>query len=244
MYKKLYDAWQRNERVVGDLSSAHYGKIETAMAMYRLAMLNEPMDRAAMSEQVGLIKGYLAEFLAGKYQNASNENGGASGLLAGLAGLKTALLNIGKDDKKAKAEILSFITAWPAFEGEIRTRDAGLYNKIESDLPSIAANLNTGKTSLEDIISSIEALDLNAGYNAIDVALVLIREGLEALLIIIALFAALKTSTKAKVAISLGSGLGVVLSIATAVLLATLLPLDNADVDREILEKIKDFFYS
>ena len=82
----------------------------------------------------------------------------------------------------------------------------------------------------------IEALDLNAGYNAIDVALVLIREGLEALLIIIALFAALKTSTKAKVAISLGAGLGVVLSIVAAVLLATLVSLDNADVDREILE--------
>ena len=236
VYKKLYDAWQRNERVVGDLSSAHYGKIETAMAMYRLAMLNEPMDRAAMSEQVGLIKGYLAEFLAGKYQNASSENGGASGLLTALAGLKTALDNIGKDDKKAKAEILSFITAWPAFEGEIRTRDAGLYNRIESDLPSIAANLSAGKANLEDIIWGIEALNLNAGYNAIDVALVLIREGLEALLIIIALFAALKTSTKAKVAISLGAGLGVVLSIVAAVLLATLVSLDNADVDREILE--------
>lgn len=236
LYKKFYDAWQRNERVVGDLSSGHYGKIETAMAMYRLAMLDNPMDKTAMSEQAGLIKGYLAEFLEGKYQNASNENGGENGLLAGLAGLKTALDNIGKDDKKAKAEILAFITAWPAFEGEIRTRNAGLYNKIESELPSIAANLSAGKASLENIISSIEALDLNAGYNAIDVALVLIREGLEALLIIIALFAALKTSAKAKVAISSGAGLGVLLSIATAVLLATLLPLDNAEVDREILE--------
>lgn len=236
LYKKFYDAWQRNERVVGDLSPAHYGKIETAMAMYRLAMLSEPLDRAAMSEQAGLISVYLTEFLEGKYQSTSNENSGANGLLAGLAGLKTALDSIGRDDKKAKAEILAFITAWPAFEGEIRTRDARLYNAIESDLPTIAANLSAGKASLESIISRIEALDLNAGYNAIDVALVLIREGLEALLIIIALFAAFKTSAKAKIAISSGAGFGVAGSIAAAVLLATLLPLDSAEVDREILE--------
>lgn len=242
IFKRFYDTWQRNERVVGDLSPGHYGKIETAMALYRMAMVSEPSDIATMDTQVTQLGEFLNDFLAGNTMQVQGGGDTLAQLRTNLALLEDAKDLINSDANTAKSNILSFITNWPIFEGEIRTRDANLYNKIESDLPQIAANIASPSsvTMLNGIINDINALDFNASYNAYDVAIVLIREGVEALLIVIALLAAIKTEAlkRAKASILGGALTGIVASVLGAALLSYLFPLAAAGTNREILESI------
>lgn len=64
IFKRFYDSWQRNG-LVGDLSPWHYGKIETSMALYRMAMVSTPSDIAAMDSQIIELDEFLNDFLAG-----------------------------------------------------------------------------------------------------------------------------------------------------------------------------------
>lgn len=242
IFKRLYDSWQRNERVVGDLSPWHYGKIETSMALYRMAMVSTPSDIAVMDSQIIELGEFLNDFLAGNTKEIKVDGDTLEELKRNLTLLDDAKGLIGIDNAKAKSNILNFITNWPLFEGEIRTRNANLYNAIESDLPQIAADIDSLKSinMLNNIIDDINSLDFNANYNAYDVAIVLIREGVEALLIVVALLAAVKTGNlkRAKAHILGGAGIAIVASVFGAVALSYLFPLAAAGTNREILEGI------
>ncbi|MEE3777074.1 FTR1 family protein [Campylobacter sp. CX2-4080-23] len=242
IFKRFYDSWQRNERVVGDLSPWHYGKIETSMALYRMAMVSTPSDIAAMDSQIIELGEFLNDFLAGNTKEIKVDGDTLEELKRNLTLLDEAKDLIGIDNAKAKSNILNFITNWPLFEGEIRTRSANLYNAIESDLPQIAADIDSLKSinMLNNIIDNINSLDFNANYNAYDVAIVLIREGVEALLIVVALLAAVKTGNlqRAKAHILGGAGIAIVASVFGAATLSYLFPLAAAGTNREILEGI------
>lgn len=242
IFKRFYDSWQRNERVVGDLSPWHYGKIETSMALYRMAMVSEPSDVATMDIQIVEIGEFLDDFLAGNAKQIEANGDTLEELKRNLALLESTKELIGVDNAKAKGNILSVITNWPLFEGEIRTRDANLYNRIESSLPQIAADIDSKSSinTLNKLIDDINSLDFNANYNAYDVAIVLIREGVEALLIVIALLAAVKSDSlkRAKAHILGGAGVGIVASVLGAVALSYLFPLATAGTNREILEGV------
>ncbi|WP_290879351.1 FTR1 family protein [Helicobacter sp.] len=240
LYKRLYDTWQRNERVVGDTSAGHYGQIETALALYRVAMVSEVPDFDAMNLQLQKLGSALNDFIKGNVLEAQSVEGAPQNLLDGLALLRRALADFPENESIAKDAIFTFITQWPIFEGEVRTRDGGLYNRIESELPEIAAK-GASKENLErflNLIESIEALDISAGYTAFDAAIILLREGLEALLIIMALLASLQAANQARGQYWVigGAILGIGFSLIVAIILAQVFPLAAASTNREILE--------
>lgn len=234
-YKKLYDTWQRNERVVGELSMAHYAGIERALGLYRVAMVSNTPNKAMMDTQIAELEKMLKSFIKGEQIEANNDE---ITLSAGLALLKNAKQKFASDEEGAKALIIDFIGKWPSFEGEVRIANASLYNEIESTLPLIAglAWSEQNSAKLDKIITDIEGLNLNASYSAFDSGMVLFREGLEALLIIVALLSALSFNAKARKFIIAGSAFGLFASVGTAFALSSLLP--NADTNREILEGI------
>ena len=240
LYKRFYDVWQRNERVVSDTSAGHYGKIETALALYRIAMVSEVADFDAMELHIQNLNEALSDFIAGNVLEAQSIEGAPQTLSSGLALLNQALTDFQHNETAAKEAIFTFIAQWPIFEGEVRTRDGGLYNRIESELPEIAARGATEKNiaQLENLIQSIEKLDIGAEYTAFDVAVILLREGVEALLIIIALFTALQAANQARgqVWVIGGAVLGVGASLIVALALVRLFPLAAAGTNREILE--------
>ncbi|MDE5603075.1 MAG: FTR1 family iron permease, partial [Helicobacter sp.] len=241
-YKKFYDTWQRNERIVGDMSPGHYGQIETALTLYRVAMVSESMDFETMDSQLEKIEGALKDFLAGNVLQTQSLEGAPQTLSSGLALLKQALAEFPENEPFAKDAILTFITQWPIFEGEVRTRDGDLYNRIELELPQIVARGATQENldSLQNLIKSIEALDINAEFTTFDAAIILLREGVEALLIIMALLTALQAANqpKGKVWVIGGAMFGLVLSLIVAVILTWLFPLATAGTNREILEGV------
>lgn len=240
LYKRFYDTWQRNERVVGDTSPGHYGQIETALTLYRVAMVSEVVDFEMMNLQLQKIGVALREFISGNVLQAQSLEGSPQTLSEGLELLRKAFREFSQNQDLAKDSILTFIAQWPIFEGEVRTRDGDLYNRIESELPEIVARGATQENlaRFENLLQSLEALDINAEFTAFDTAIILLREGVEALLIIMALLAALQAANqpKGKVWVIGGAVFGVFSSLIVALALVQLFPIAAAGTNREILE--------
>ncbi len=240
LYKRFYDTWQRNERIVGDTSPGHYGQIETALSLYRVAMVSEPMNFDSLSEQTKKFKTALESFVLGETLEIQSLENAPQTLLAGLKLLREAREEFPHNESKAKDAILTFITQWPIFEGEVRTRDAVLYNRIESELPEIISKGNDAENlkHFSSLIESIESLDVEANYTLFDAAIILLREGLEALLIVMALLAALEATkqNRGRALVIGGAICGIGLSFVVALLLTLLFPLATAGANREILE--------
>lgn len=143
---------------------------------------------------------------------------------------------------QAKADITLFIQQWAIFEGEVRTRDSSLYTRVESDLPVIMVKGNQPENMqrFQGLIQDLQRLDLAGSYGILDAMLVLLREGVEALLIIVALLTTLNAANqpKAKRWVYGGAALGLFASIIGAVALQLLFPAISAGTHREILEGV------
>ncbi|WP_104722579.1 FTR1 family iron permease [Helicobacter mesocricetorum] len=241
-YKRFYDAWQRNERIVGDTSPGHYGQIETALTLYRVAMVSEVVDFESMKLQLQKISIALKDFTSGNVLQTQGIEGAPQTLSEGLELLRKAFREFSQDQKLAKDTILTFMAQWSIFEGEVRTRDGSLYNRIELELPEIAASGATQENiaRFQNLLQSLEELDVNVEFTAFDAAIILLREGVEALLIVMALLTALQAANqpKGRAWVIGGAIFGVLLSLIAAIALVRLFPLATAGTNREILEGI------
>lgn len=237
-YKKMNSTWTANEGVVRDHSTAHYGRVETAISFLRSAIETEPTDFEAIQTSYDDLTAAIDSFIKGEEATASSEN---LTLADGIGLLKKALLAFQKgDEKQGKAAMKKFITIWPSVEGDVSTKNPSLYTKVESQSPVIMVK---GKDKdyqdqLESLISELEQIDTSGSYTFFDAMLILLREGVEALLIVMALVTTLKASKMKKGLkwVYTGAGLGVLASAAIAILLQTLFPAVASGSNREIIE--------
>lgn len=243
-YKRFNTTWTVNEKVVRETSLGHYGQIETAMTLLRIAMLSDPINWAEMNIQAQLLGNALTEFNAGRSiqpQASAQQNGLPQTLPQGLVLLEQGYQAMaGGETEKAKADITLFIRQWAVFEGEVRTRDNALYRRVESDLPLIMTR-GADEANLQQfrgLIDDLGRLDIAGQYGAIDAMLILLREGLEALLIIIALLTTLKATHqyKAKYWVYIGAAAGALASLLGALALQRLFPAIAGGAYREITE--------
>lgn len=241
VYKRFNTTWTVNEKIVREVSLGHYGQIETAMTLFRVAMLSEPANFVEMNKQLQHLGNALTSFKSGELiQSQQRFDADAPQTLAeGIELLKrgyNALENGQKE--KAQADITLFIQQWTIFEGEVSTRDGGLYTRVETELPLIMAKPDL--IQFKALIDSLEALELEGSYTFIDAMLILLREGIEALLIIMALLTTLKVTKQpeAKRWIYLGAGGGILASLVGAITLHQFFPAISAGMNREILEGV------
>ena len=89
-----------------------------------------------------------------------------------------------------------FITIWPTIEGSVSTTNPSLYTRVESESPVIMVKGSEKEyqEKLEKLIADLSQIDTSARYNAFDAMLILLREGVEALLIVMALVTTLKAA--------------------------------------------------
>lgn len=244
-YKRFNTTWALNEKVVRETSLGHYGQIETAMTLLRIAMLSEPANFAEMEKQAQTLGEALADFKAGKVlqpQGSAAANAPQT-LPEGIKLLENSYAAFEKGEiAQGNADITLFIQQWPIFEGEVRTRDGALYSRVEGDLPVIMVKGNepTNLLKFKGLIDDLNKLDVAGQYGVIDAMLILLREGLEALLIIMALLTTLNVANqpKAKRWVYGGAGLGLMASVLGAVALQQLFPAISAGTNREILEGV------
>lgn len=236
-YKKLNTTWTLNEGIVRK-ESAHYGRVETSISFLRSAIETEPVDFAMIQSNFESMKAAIQDFLDGKDVAGSETN---ASLSDGIHLLEEALDAFQSGDNPAgSAKMKEFITLWPSIEGDISTRNPALYNRVESTSPIIMVKGAEAsyQEQLETMIADLSAIDISASYHFMDAALILLREGLEALLILLALTSSLKASKQKKGLpwVYGGAIAGVVASILTALILQLAVPSLTSGANREIIE--------
>jgi len=243
-YKDFNIKWNKNERPVREQSIAMYGQIETQMAFLRISISAEKPDVELMKSQFADLKQTIEDFVAGKETAEVVEGEYSFTTLIAYIDEANDFIDAG-DNKAASDKIREFITIWPSVEIEISTRNGSLYTKIENDMPIIASDLLKStvdtdgiKSNLENIRTEIELIQGNTDYTLWDAALILLREGLEALLIILALVSFLDKSGQKSMRkwIFVGAFVGILLSAVAAVLMSTIFNSATIDSNRELME--------
>ncbi|RST72584.1 transporter [Siminovitchia acidinfaciens] len=244
-YKKILSAWSKKEGIIREQSIAHYGKIETQLGLLRIALTQEEKDFGQMQMIAETMSDAFTEFVAGKEVKAANEGHSLQTLINLLEKADQAI-----DEEKpeqAVASLQDFLTIWPSVEGEVRTRNGGLYTKLESGIPVIAGKLSSSGTDLKEQQKKINAYKMDilqlqekTSYTIWDAALILLREGLEALLIIAALIAFLRKANARQYQkwIWIGALLGVAMSACAALLINVLFTAASQGANREVIEGI------
>ncbi|MFW2176697.1 MULTISPECIES: FTR1 family iron permease [unclassified Moraxella] len=240
-YNQFNAVWLANERVVRNTSMGHYGKIETAMALLRVAIETQPINTAQIATQLPLLKQAIDSYNAGDTATVTPVEGvslatGVQLLEDGLSAFQTG------DTATGQAKLGEFINIWTSIEGDVSTRNPSLYSRLESQIPVVMASGHDPKqqANLQTLIDELRQINPTAQYSAVDSMLILLREGLEALLIIVALLSALNVAkqAKGKKYVYAGVGAGLVASIAGAVALQQFFPAMTSGANREMLEGI------
>ena len=237
-YKKMNSTWTINEAVVRDHSTAHYGQVETAISFLRSSIETEPTNFDTIQASFDDLKKAISNFVEGTEVATTSSN---LTLKDGIDLLKKALTQFqAGQDSEAAATMKEFITIWPTIESSVSTTNPSLYTKVESESPVIMVK---GKDSeyqekLSSLIAELSQIDTSASYNAFDAMLILLREGVEALLIVMALVTTLKAAKMRKGLkwVYSGAFAGIVASLLIAYILQIAFPAVTSGTNREIIE--------
>ena len=237
-YKKMNSTWTINEAVIRDHSTAHYGQVETAISFLRSSIETEPTNFDTIRASFDDLKKAISNFVEGTEVATTSSN---LTLKDGIDLLKKALTQFqAGQDSEAAVTMKEFITIWPTIEGSVSTTNPSLYTKVESESPVIMVK---GKDSeyqekLSSLIAELSQIDTSASYNAFDAMLILLREGVEALLIVMALVTTLKAAKMRKGLkwVYGGAFAGIVASLLIAYILQIAFPAVTSGTNREIIE--------
>ncbi|WP_431029408.1 FTR1 family iron permease [Lysinibacillus sp. LZ02] len=242
-YKMLDAKWNQYEKPVRAQSIGLYGQIENQLAFMRIALSNEIPDTALANSYFTTLKSHIEQFMSGE-DIVVEDKGYSLQTLVDL--IDDALKAIEQTDYEAAADALTqFIIVWPNVEIEVSTRNSSLYNKLESDIPILVSRLSQTTPKVEEVVASLETfkkeiqlIQSNDSYSFWDSALILLREGLEAILIIMVLVSFLKRSNQERMVkwIYSGAATGVLLSAVMAILLAIVFDSLTSGTNREMIE--------
>ncbi|WP_016913141.1 FTR1 family protein [Mammaliicoccus vitulinus] len=238
---QLNATWTKNEAIVREDDIGRYGQIETRLMFTRIALTKDKVDAASAQIEVKQLKKALDEYYAGKKSDVKTGDQDVNILNKHL---DQAIRNIKNNDlAKAKQDLQQFIIVWPNVESEISTKNGALYTKIEQQIPQFAGQLEQDnkddiQAHLESINHEIKSTISKTSYTFWDAALILLREGVEALLIVMALLTVTRKSEQRKASkwIVIGSMSGIALSIVLAFIFKSIF--DNLGATRELTEGI------
>jgi high-affinity iron transporter len=244
-YQTLLNEWNASEKIVHDESLATYGSIEKYMAFIRIAITQDPVDFDKAKTNVGKLSIEVENFVAGKVSKQAKGDYTLSDLTILLSKAET---QIAKENYKLAADQLTeILNIWPMVEGDVQTRDSKLYSDLETKIPTAISLLSSEKVDgakaeeiVKDINSRLAPLISKTDYTLWDAALILLREGLEGLLIVATLLAFLKKmgqGAKQKW-IWAGVGAGVLASALLAIVINIVFSRIVAASSREYIEGV------
>ena len=244
-YLKFNGVWTRNESFIRSRSISYYGKVETAMSFLRSSMEVEPFDYDNTVNSFNELKSAIQDYLDGK--KIENNISSTITLKEAVDMLKDALDAFKTGDKaKGQSKVKQFIQVWPTVEGDVSTRNSALYTKVETQTPIIMVKGAEKKyqEQLQGLITELSQIDTKAQYTFVDAMFILLREGMEALLIVLALVSSLKAANQKKGLrwVYAGAAFGILASVIIAFMLQALFPAVSSGTNREILEGFVGIF--
>ncbi|MDI3235445.1 FTR1 family iron permease [Exiguobacterium antarcticum] len=239
LQSELLAAWTDREVVVREKSIGHYGQVEMGLSAIRIALARETVEQTELNGALEQFDTSIRSFLKGDPVKATKK----TGLTELTALLEQADQELGAQDiPAAKQTLTTFIERWPSGEGEVRTRSSALYSAIETDIPVIVSRLSEetsvpAQKQLRQIIASLRVLEQKTTYSFVDAMFVMLREGLEALLIISALVAfTRKAKLNGERLIWSGAVFGLLASGALAIIIQHFFSTAFAGIGREQIE--------
>lgn len=244
-YQTLMDQWNASEKIVHDESIASYGNIEKNMALIRISITQNPVDLTKAETNVDKLTQEVENFLAGKFSNEVKGDFSLTDLSTLIKKTEKEIAN--KEYKSSIQHLNDILNIWPIVEGEVQTRDSKLYSDIETKIPTAISILSSDKVNgpkalaiVKDLNTKLEPLISKTNYSFWDSALILLREGIEGLLIIATLLAFLRKMGQSSQQKWIWAGVagGILASALLAVLINIIFSKITAASSREYIEGI------
>ena len=254
-YQEFEDGWPSIEDGVRAVDRDQYRAIEAAMRDVRRSLLADPSDSTAAAAALARLHESNTRFIqtdasltqapAPASSNATLTD--ADRLRALVGYLDTAREDVARHDQAAAlGAVKNFEAAWPEIEGLVHAKSPAAYTATEDDMAQAEALLRAQPARESDadgvLVRMRERLEplvaQGASYGVFDAFVIMLREGLEALLVIGALTAFLRRSGNADKQhwIWGGAGLGIVLSIVLAFGLQQVFQRAGASLGSEMVE--------
>ena len=203
---KLFESFQINwlsyEDGIKEISLAAYQKIEGAMGEASLQTMKQPVDAqklAAKLKDLHTLNSYFVEGnLSAFGASAKSDSNVTAASLVTL--LEKALDQVNqKDIAGASESIQTLRNSWLLIEGIVLTQSSAVYTSMERDMVTAYAQLSASPPQIADAAVTITRMHVDlqplaskTSYTMLDATTIILREGLEALLVIIALLGFLK----------------------------------------------------
>ena len=229
-YSTYSKAWVNYEDTIKTQSRQAYGDIEEKMGMVQFLFSQEPVQKDKLQDALKELMQTNESFIEGKYNvstpEKSNNKVQVKDLVLILENAKNQIKT--GDNNAALKSMKDFSSKWIEVEGVILTQSQKIYNDAEKDMVASKAYLLVEPKQPEKALKVIERMigymSQVAGdntYSIVDVMTIILREGLEALLVVVALLGFLKKSgnedKKGWIFGGVGIGLGVSFIIAILV---------------------------
>ncbi|UUZ81078.1 FTR1 family iron permease [Paenibacillus sp. P26] len=197
-YDKFHDDWMDVEDTVKADSKSAYKDIESEMGQVEYAFMVNKQDEILASLQK--LQQVLDRYVHGQYAQGSDgkeENITLPGFIALLEKTKEAVLN--HDQPASLSGIGTVRESWLSVEGSVVAQSASVYSDSERDMVVVNAMINerqydSAAKMLDNMIAYLTPLAGKTSYTLWDAAMIPIREGLEAPLVVGALLAFVKKS--------------------------------------------------
>lgn len=247
---EFHAGWEKVEDAVKAASPAAYAAIEEPYYAAKAALkAGDASASVAALQQLALANN---AFAIGP--NVSTAPGVPVANAPATTTLATFLTELRELEDYAKASNTAKVTAvfaevralWPEIEGDVKTRSAAAYEQSEERLAMLATALRANKISEVATVAEQMRVDLTAltvaptRYGIFDAAAILLREGLEALLVVAAILAFLVKSGNADKRgwIYGGALVGIVVSIVAAAVITAVSRTAFSGSNREMMEGI------
>jgi high-affinity iron transporter len=222
-FQQFNDRWLAIENTVKTDSGQAYSDIESSMGQVEYAL--------AVGKQQNVMKALQAlhnvdeKYIHGQYSTDNGfqkQNVTLSDFITMLQRTKESVQN--HNQQSALSNITQVRQSWLSVEGTVVAQSASVYNDAERDMVTINAMISAGDyvgadKLLSHMITYLTPLADKTGYTMWDAAMIPIREGLEAILVVAALLAFVRKSNDGKgkgwiwSGVSAGLGLSLVLAI-------------------------------
>ncbi len=243
--------WGPIEDGIREKSMPYYVAIEAAMGDASFALNSEPPNAQAAKDALTRLRTLSAAFIKGEPLPEGQQPVSAEDvtLPSVAAHLDEAMKLLGEANTQGAAqEIAVFRQEWPIVEGLVAAKSPAVYESTENNMakayglltqavPDTAGARETILKMKADLAPFSES---ELHYGVFDAAIILLREGLEALLVVAALMAFLKRSGNEdkKNWIWAGSAAGIAVSFLVAMIINVAFTKTTAGANRELLEGI------
>jgi high-affinity iron transporter len=253
-YQRYRDGWVQIEDGVNAVDPQQYQAIEVAQREVRLSLQTQPFDASRAAAALDKLHASNVLFIAsgspetgvqaGQLSIAATDAERLQAAVAQLDSARTAIAR--KDTAAALAALRGFQIQWPSVEVTVKAKSPSAYAATEDDMASAEAMLSGAQPRDAEADAVLARMrdrlapfaESGTNYGLFDAWVIMLREGLEALLVVGALTAFVKRSNNSDKQSWIWGGalVGIVLSVGLAVVLQQVFSRAGAGLGREVVE--------